>query len=213
MKYEAVIFDCDGVLVDSESISNRYLVEMAQEEGIDIDLSYSLQNFQGHALAHVFQEMEKLKGHPLKANFEEDFRQRTFKAFAEEIEAVDGAHDLIETLDCPMAVASNGPRHKMDITLKGAGLYSFFEGRIFSAYEINSWKPNPELFLYAAQKINANPANTIVIEDSMAGVKAALKGGFKVYALAREHTRNQLEQSEATLIGHLSEIKQIKNLL
>lgn len=206
MNYEAVIFDCDGVLVDSESISNRYLVELAREEGIDIDLQYSLQNFQGHALAHVFQEMEKLKGSALKANFEEDFRQRTFRAFAEEIEAVDGARDLIESLDCPMAVASNGPRNKMDITLKGAGLYSFFEGRIFSAYDIKSWKPNPELFLYAAQKINAKPANTIVIEDSMAGVEAALKGGFKVYALVREHTRNQLAQSDALLIEHLSEI-------
>jgi len=154
MNYEAVIFDCDGVLVDSESISNRYLVELAREEGIDIDLQYSLQNFQGHALAHVFQEMEKLKGSALKANFEEDFRQRTFRAFAEEIEAVDGARDLIESLDCPMAVASN----------------------------------------------------TIVIEDSMAGVEAALKGGFKVYALVREHTRNQLAQSDALLIEHLSEI-------
>lgn len=206
MNYEAVIFDCDGVLVDSESISNRYLVELAQEEGIDIDLHYSLHNFQGHALAHVFQEMEKLKGSALKASFEEDFRQRTFKAFAEEIQAVDGAKDLIKSLNCPTAVASNGPRNKMDITLKAAGLHSYFEGRIFSAYDINSWKPNPKLFLHAAQKINANPANTIIVEDSPAGVEAALKGGFKVYALAREHTRNQLEQSGATLIEHLSEI-------
>lgn len=193
--------------MDSEGPSNAILVELAKEEGIEMDLPYALKHFQGHALSYVFEELEKMKGSALRADFEADFRSRTFAAFEHEIKAIPGALRLIQNLKIPFAVASNGPRHKMDITLKGAGLLPYFEGRIFSAYDIGKWKPDPALFLHVAASLGVVPAETIVVEDSPAGLEAALAGGFQVFALYNAHNEARMRAlGRAHYIRHLDEL-------
>lgn len=189
------------------------MVELAKEEGIAIDLPYALKHFQGHALSYVFEQLETMKGKPLRLNFEEEFRARTFKAFKQGIDAIPGALNLVSKLNLPMAVASNGPRHKMAITLKGAGLHSYFEERIFSAYDIGKWKPDPALFLHAAKSLGVSPSDTIVVEDSPAGLKAALAVGFQTFALYNEHNEERMRAvGAAHFIRHLDELSVYLNL-
>ena len=204
---QAIIFDCDGVLVDSEGPSNAVLVKLAQAEGIQIDLDYALQNFQGHALSYVFEKLEQLKGTPLSTSFEAQFRLQTFASFEKNIPAIPGALKLLQKLNCPIAVASNGPRNKMSLTLKGAGLLAFFEEHIFSAYDIGHWKPEPQLFLHAAQALGVIPEQTIVVEDSPAGLEAAMAGGFQTFALYNRHNEERIKRiAGVKMIRHLDEL-------
>lgn len=212
MSIKAVIFDCDGVLVDSETISNKVLIEMAAEEGLNLDLNYALTNWQGKDLKLVFEDLNRLKGSSIKASFEEDFRERTFSTFRNDIKPIPGALNLLQKLKLPIAVASNGPRSKMAVTLSVTGLASFFKDKIYSAYDIQKWKPEPDLFLHVASRLQVLPENCLVIEDSISGVEAALKGGFQTYALAHDHNRLALQKSNATVISHLEELESVLDL-
>ncbi len=209
MNYSAIIFDCDGILVDSEGLSNNILVEMCNELGISINLNYALTHFQGRAIAHVFKKLEALYQAPLPMNFEEEFRKRTFKAFKEEIKPMPGVLEIVRDLKCPIAVASNGPRNKMELTLKTTLLYPYFKDRIFSAYDIQKWKPDPSLFLYAVQQIGCEPREALVVEDSLAGVNAALNGGFSVVALMNKHNQEAMSASGARTITRLLDLKNL----
>jgi beta-phosphoglucomutase-like phosphatase (HAD superfamily) len=216
---ELVIFDCDGVLVDTEPLTNRLLAACVSEAGWAISTSDSIRMFKGHDLNEIVLEVERRVGRPLP-DLLPTYRARMFEAFAREaIAPIEGAIELLDALDRSHAsaarprrcVASNGPMNKMHASLTSAGLIGRFhhagEPRLYSAYEVGLWKPDPALFLHAARDMASAPASCIVIEDSTSGVVAARRAGMPVVALAGLTPAASLVEAGATLvIEHLREL-------
>ncbi len=211
MKYKCIIFDCDGVLVDSEIISSKVLVELANSIGAHIDIEYADLNFTGKAFEDVFAHIEDLAGRKLPENHERDYRIRTFELFKSELQPIKGIHKLLDEITVPFCVASNGPRDKIILNLGIVDLISRFEGNIFSAYDINRWKPDPALFIHAAEALGFSPDECAVIEDSMSGINAAVDGGFDVFGFANSHNSVQFEQAGATIFFEMDDLLGIIN--
>ena len=206
MKYKCIIFDCDGVLVDSEAISIGTLVEMAKSHGASIDLDYAHQLFLGKSLEFCFNYIADLAQKKLPENFEEEFRKRTFEAFQKELQPIKGIHDLLAKINVPIAVASNGPADKIRLNLTTTHLIDKLEGNIFSAYDINSWKPNPDLYLHAAKIMGFDVKDCVIIEDSPAGVQAALSGGFDVFGFTNHANFDALQQMNIPLFDDMTQL-------
>lgn len=199
MKYKCILFDCDGVLVDTEAISIQVLVEMSATLGLHLEKEYAMEVFTGLSLMACFQFIQNRVGVPLPRDFELRFRKRTFDLFEKELKAIDGIYEVIENLKIPFCVASSGPQNKIALNLKLTGLYDYFNGNIFSCFDIQRWKPDPAIFLHAAKTMGFAPKDCVVIEDSIPGVKAAIAGGFDVYAYANKRTEKQLADLGAKL--------------
>lgn len=212
MKYKCIIFDCDGVLVDSETISNQTMVDFANELGANITLDFALRNFVGKSLKEWMTFLEEKIGKPLPHDFETTFRQRTFKAFEEGIQAIKGVPELLERLDIPFCVASSGPRNKIRLNLEKSGIIHHFEGKIFSCYDINKWKPEPDIFLHAAQEMGFHVNECLVIEDSPSGIRAAKAGGFDVWALLNDHNASKMMEEGVRIFKDMNDLDgMIKN--
>jgi HAD superfamily hydrolase (TIGR01509 family) len=205
-KIKCILFDCDGVLVDSEGIGNQVLLNMAAKYGLKISLNEAYKKFNGRSLKDCFQQIEQLINQPLPENFEIAYRKKSFEAFATQIKPIKGVMKFLNSLTIPYCVASSGPIEKIQLTLKTAGLIDKFENKIFSSYQINSWKPDPGIFLHAAQQMGFSVEECVVIEDSLAGVIAAKRGGFKVFGLANEKNSKELENEGAILFYTFEEL-------
>lgn len=192
-KYKCIIFDCDGVLIDSESIAIKVLVDMANDLGANMDFQESLINLKGKSLNLCMNVISKRINNPLPVHFEQDYRINTFEAFRKGIQPINGIKDIVENLNIPFCVASSGPENKIRLNLEITGLLPFFEGNIFSCYAIQKWKPEPDIFLWAAKSMGFKPNECLVIEDSVSGVKAAKFGGFDVYGYTEHDYNNELE--------------------
>ncbi|MFT6336590.1 MAG: HAD superfamily hydrolase (TIGR01509 family) [Saprospiraceae bacterium] len=211
MKYKCIIFDCDGVLVDSEEISIKILIDMANSLGVEIDMAYADINFTGKSLESVFIHIEKLAGKKFHENHERDYRDRTFKAFKSELKPIQGIHSLLNEISVPYCVASNGPIEKIRLNLSITNLLDKFQNKIFSAYTIKSWKPDPELFLHAANKMGFDPSDCVVIEDSIAGIIAAKKGGFDVFGYAKPSNHEAFEKEGAKVFFEMETLIDLLN--
>ncbi len=209
MKYKCIIFDCDGVLVDSEGISITILVEMANSVGAEIKMKYALENFAGKSLKSVFEYIEKLIEIKLPDSFEKEYRKRTFEAFKTELKPIKGIHNLLDKISIPYCVASSGPTEKIKLNLTIAELIEKFENKIFSSYEFGSWKPNPEIFEYAAERMGFKPNECVVIEDSLVGIIAARKGGFDVFGFTKEENRNVFESEGAKVFFDMEKLYEL----
>ena len=209
MKYKCIIFDCDGVLVDSEAISNQVIVDMANDLGANIDLEYAIKHYAGTSLKFVTDDIERIIGKRIPDNFNAEYRRISFLRFQSDIQPVNGVEEFIQSLDVPICVASNGPLNKMDLNLKLTGLSKYFRGKMFSAYEINSWKPDPKLFLHAAETLGFEPKECAVIEDSLSGIKAAVAGKFDVFGLAHEHQIQSFQDHGAIAFSSMSELPEL----
>ena len=186
MKTQAVIFDCDGTLVDSEPLSALVFAEALAAEGLAITPAEALAAFRGRRMALCIEHAAGLLGRPLSADFEAMLRDRTARAFEERLQVIDGAAALLEALALPFCVASNAPRAKTELSLGLTGLRRHVGDRIFSAYEVGAWKPDPGLFLHAAAALGVAPPHCLVVEDSEAGVTAGIAAGMRVVALMPE---------------------------
>lgn len=206
MKYKCIIFDCDGVLVDSEEISIGTLVSMAKSHGANIEENEAHQLFLGKSLEFCFEYIANLANKELPESFENDFRDRTFEAFAKDLQPTKGIHELLAKVKVPVAVASNGPSDKIRLNLTTTKLIDRFEGAIFSAYDINSWKPNPELYLHAAKTMGFDVKDCVVVEDSPAGVQAALAGGFAVFGFTNHANIDALQQMNIPLFDDMANL-------
>ena len=182
MLIEAVIFDCDGTLVDSELLANEVLVEYATGFGVPITLEEALECYVGGRMADCVKDMERRLGSKLPASFVPELRARTAEVFRQRLQAMEGAAEMLATLRVPCCVASSGPSEKIELSLRLTGLLSRFEGRIFSAYEIGYWKPDPRLLLHAAQAMGVPPERCAVVEDSLPGIRAGLAAGMTTFA-------------------------------
>jgi HAD superfamily hydrolase (TIGR01509 family) len=176
-----VIFDLDGVLVDSEPIANRVLVERLQRAGISLSESEVLRRFVGRTRDQCIALAAEMAGRPLPARFAEDWDAALFEALRKELKPVAGAADMLRRLQVPCCIASNGMLPRMRVALEAAGLLSFFEGRLFSATQVARPKPAPDLFLHAAGAMNVPPAASVVVEDTPIGVKAASAAGMRAF--------------------------------
>jgi len=203
-----IIFDCDGVLVDTESISCGVLAEEARKLGADISNQEAIDTFAGTSMQFVFDFLEKRLDASLPENFESIYRKRTFEEFEKNLQPIPGIHGLINQLNLPFCVASNAPRNKVEFNLKLTNLYSFFEKNIFSAYEVKKWKPDPTLFLTAAKKMGFAPSDCLVVEDSPSGVKAAVAAGMKVLGYAANEKKVEKLNAEGAIV-----IKEMKRVL
>ncbi|MDQ3850126.1 MAG: HAD family hydrolase [Actinomycetota bacterium] len=183
----SVIFDCDGVLVDTELIANRVLAGLLTEAGLPTTVEDSMRDYRGRAMRSNLKIAARRLGRPLPEDIADRYYAEIEEIFARELEPVPGVVEALERIDLPSCVASSGPHHKMEVTLRSAGLWDRFNGRIFSASEVAHGKPAPDLFLHAAQRMGFDPATTAVVEDSVYGIEAARAAGMRALAFAR-HT-------------------------
>ena len=208
-KSELIIFDCDGVLVDSETITNQVLVDYLNEFGAGLSLKEALELFQGGALSDSIEYMNQKHGITLPPEFTSNFRHRMKAAFEKRLKAVPGIVELIDSLiaaNKKICIASNGPIEKMDTTLHITNLKKYFGDSVFSAYQINKWKPEPDLFLYAAEQMNTKPENCTVIEDSPRGIKAAKLAGMKAYGFDVYGKTEELKAEGAVLFTKMTDL-------
>lgn len=204
--FDGVIFDCDGTLVDSETISLRVLVEMISERGLELDHAEAMERFAGGDLPKVFAEIETQLDAPLPADFIDLFRARQIPALAEAVEPIHGAYELLSSLTKPFCVASNAPISKVRLCLETAGLLQLIPtGYLHSAYEVNAWKPQPDVFLKAAKGLGLEPEKCAVVEDSKFGVEAGLRAGMHVFAFDPHHRMGDVD-SRVVTVRKLSEL-------
>ncbi|MWW26109.1 HAD family hydrolase [Algibacter lectus] len=196
-QYKCVIFDCDGVLVDSEPVSIQVLVDIANEYGANIDLAYGMEHFKGSFFDACKRMIFELAQKELPDSLESEYRQRSFEAFKKDMKPVEGVNGVLKNINRPFCVASSGPEDKIELNLGLTGLLPFFENKIFSCYKIQKWKPDPAVFLWAAETMGFKPEECVVIEDSISGVRAAKSGGFDVFGYVAHDYNNQLKD-EAT---------------
>lgn len=185
MRYDLVIFDNDGVLVDSEPISNRLLAAYLTELGHPTSYDESIRDYMGSAMHRIHELVLERTGQRLPVDFDDVFHARVFAAFERELRAVAGVVDVLEKLAAdgvPYCVASSGSHERIRVGHRSTGLARFFdEGRIFSSEDVGRGKPAPDLFLYAAERMGVVPDRCVVVEDSPLGVQAAVAAGMDVY--------------------------------
>lgn len=183
--FELIIFDCDGVLVDTEEIQLGVMAEMVQALGGTLTKQEALKHFRGGKMADHLQLIEaNYLSRPLPADFEPTMRQRWEETFYQKLTPIAGVQTVLETIQLPKCVASNGPLAKMQLTLTITELIGFFNGRLYSAYDIGHWKPDPRLYLHAAVAMGIPPERCAVVEDSAVGVRAAVAAGMTVFGFA-----------------------------
>jgi HAD superfamily hydrolase (TIGR01509 family) len=180
-----VIFDCDGVLVDTEPVANRVLAELLTEHGLPTTTEDSMRRYMGRSMVSTLAISEELLGTPLPLDFAEGYYARLGEEFARELHAVPGIVGALDAIERPTCVASSGPHDKIRLTLGLTGLLERFDGRIFSAQDVERGKPEPDLFLHAARTMDFDPARTVVVEDTVPGVLAGRAAGMRVLAFAR----------------------------
>lgn len=182
MKIDAVIFDCDGTLVDSEGLAVEIVVGLLAEAGVRLSAVELMPRFHGRRFATVIDELcgafSALDAQALTARS----RARTPVVFRQRLKAMPGALDLVSGLGVEKCVASNGPVSKIETSLAVTGLLPHFEGRIVSAFEVEAWKPDPRLIEVAAQRMSVAVDRCLLVEDSLPGVLAGLAAGAQVVA-------------------------------
>jgi HAD superfamily hydrolase (TIGR01509 family) len=182
MKFDLIIFDCDGVLIDSEILSNRAEVELLKSFGIEFELGNYMAQFVGKSTKDVLKTIEASHAVSLPAEFRRLAETQIFTAFKTELQPIPGIFELIDSIDIDTAkcIASSSSLSRLDITLKITGLLDKFSPHIFSAEQVIRGKPAPDLFLFAANKMQVSPDRCIVIEDSPYGVRAGVQAGMTV---------------------------------
>lgn len=207
MKYKCVIFDCDGVLVDSEGITAKVIAEITAELGVAMDEAFILDTFMGKSFNDIMRYLEIQISGRLPDNFEQHYRQKTFAAFQTDLKPIPGIHSVLENLEVPYCVASSGPSSKIRHNLSLTGLIEKFENRIFSCYDIQVWKPQPDIFLHAAKTMGFEPHECAVVEDSPIGVQAALAGGFDVFIYQRHAQETNSVFQNGVVFNQMEELQ------
>ena len=182
MPYELIIFDCDGVLVDSERIAIRIESEGLTALGWTLSQEEVIERFVGRSAAYGHAEIVAKLGIAIAESWSAEFWRRYRAALETEAVAVEGVVEALDQIDTPACVASSSDHDHLRLVLSRTGLYSRFEGRIFSATEVQNGKPAPDLFLHAAASLGVPPSACAVIEDSLPGILAAQAAGMDAYA-------------------------------
>ncbi|MGV9276510.1 HAD family hydrolase [Streptomyces griseosporeus] len=209
MRYELVIFDNDGVLVDSEPISNRHLAAYLTELGHPTTYEESIQDYMGSAMHRIHELVFERTGQRLPEDFDDVFHARVFAAFERELKPVADVEDVLEKLTAdgvPYCVASSGSHERIRVGHRTTGLDRWFdEGRIFSSQDVGRGKPAPDLFLHAAERMGVAPERCVVVEDSPLGVQAAVAAGMDVLGFTAMTPAERL-QGAGQLFGSMADL-------
>lgn len=188
MSFQAVLFDCDGVLVDSEAITCGVLRDMFEEQGWRMTLAECMRRFVGHTVKSQRDVIEANTGVALTDEWLQQFFARRNARLDAQITAIDGIHDAVEHLHAHcqgrIAVASGADRFKVEMMLRKVDLHRFFDGRIFSGHEMPRSKPFPDVYLAAAEHLGVPPQHCLVVEDTTVGITAGVAAGATVWAYA-----------------------------
>lgn len=197
---ELVIFDCDGVLVDSERIALRIQVALGAELGWPLTEDEVIDRFIGRSSGSIQEQIGERLGQETAAIWWERLMELHREEVDRGLSAVDGLPEALDAITLPTCVASSGSHEKMRHTLGRTGLYERFAGRIYSAAEVVHGKPAPDLFLYAAQRMGVDPAACAVVEDSRPGVQAARAAGMRAFGYAGGLTRAERLEGPGTVV-------------
>lgn len=209
-EFDTIIFDCDGTLVDSEPITVKVLIDFVKEFGLELSYEDALPLFVGRDMPAIMAVLESWMNSKLPVTFSEEFRARQASALRKELTVISGAHELLGSLERQFCVASNAPQTKIEINLTTTGLSQFFTSETtFSAYDINVWKPEPDLFLYAADRLKVDASRCVVIEDSQAGIDAGRAAGMQV--IGYSHTPEEAATKEIPFVHCLTELIEVLN--
>ncbi|MGP1718025.1 MAG: HAD family hydrolase [Methylophilus sp.] len=205
-----VIFDCDGVLVDSEPISNRVFMEALNQAGVPITLSELFERYVGLSLEQGLTRINQKYGVLLGNDFLANYKVARDAALAAEIKVIAGVEDVIRQLTLPYCVASNSEASKVEKMLSLTGLLSYFKGRIFSAADLGKPKPAPDVYLKIAAQFGVNPADCLVIEDTTTGISAGVAAGMKVIGYSATTSAQALAAAGAfQVFKTMSEIQEL----
>ncbi len=182
--FDLVIFDCDGVLVDSERLSIRVDAVYLERLGWPMSEAEIIERWVGRSEADMVAEIEHHLGHPIPADVDEEFQRLYRETFDAELAPVDGIREALDVISTLRCVASSGDHDKIRRNLALTGLAGYFGDRIFSAVDVARGKPAPDLFLHAAERLGVEPSRCAVVEDSAYGVDAALAAGMRAFAYA-----------------------------
>jgi HAD superfamily hydrolase (TIGR01509 family) len=209
MSFDLVVLDCDGVLVDSEPITERALSDCFAAHGFAMTPDQAAAVFEkGGSLANEIRAVEVLFKRPVPEEFTATYRSLLYERLAE-VPPIPGVLDALEGLAWPTCVASNGPLEKIQVTLGAIGLWERYRGRVFSAYQIEHPKPAPDLFLTAARALGANPSRCVVVEDSLPGVQAGRAAGMRVCAYVAAASRDEvsaMHEAQAQTFDSMDEL-------
>jgi HAD superfamily hydrolase (TIGR01509 family) len=176
--HRAIIFDFDGVLADSEVLSNSVIAEIVSEFGVPTTIDDAYRTFMGKRLVEVIATIERVIGRKLPDDFADRYQERTFAAFRRGLKPIEGAREFVETWrSVPTCIASSSSPERLALSLEVLNMAALFEGRVFSASNVARGKPHPDIFLHAAEQLGIAPSECIVIEDSVGGVVAARAAG------------------------------------
>ncbi len=205
-QFELIVFDCDGVLADSEMLSAEVLVEAFQDRGVEIDLEHVLQFYLGRSIDTIRADMADRMGLVLSPDFFADWTERLLVRYRAQLQPIPGVLDLLNRLEVPVCVASSSAPKRLLSTLAYIGLDDYFTGRIFSAIQVARGKPAPDIFLHAAKQCRVEPAACLVIEDSLAGLHAARSAGMECWLFTGgshyRHTEYLAGLKVETLVKH-----------
>jgi HAD superfamily hydrolase (TIGR01509 family) len=196
-KFSLVIFDCDGVLVDSELITNRVFAQMLNELGIAMTLEDMFEQFVGRSMPQCLEVVTRLLGKPVPDGFVQNYETRSAVALKAELKAVPGIEAVLAAVGVPYCVASSGTHAKMHTTLGITGLLPQFRGKMYSVTEVAKSKPHPDVFLHAANQQGAAPASCAVVEDTPTGVRAGVAAGMTVFGYCALTPRHRLIEAGA----------------
>jgi HAD superfamily hydrolase (TIGR01509 family) len=208
---ELVIFDCDGVLVDSEPLAVRIDAILFAEFGMTMSEEEIIDRFVGRSPSVTHHAIEAHLGHPLPEDFEARSRAMFDEVYARELEPIDGIEEALDQITARTCVASSSEPDRLDHKLRLTGLYARFAGRIFSAEEVPNGKPAPDLFLHAARQMGVDPGVCAVVEDSQYGVQAARAAGMAAFGYTGSVTPARMLEGPGTTV--FDDMRELPRLL
>jgi len=207
MSLELILFDCDGVLVDSEMISARAFSQVLAQIGIDMSPESVFTKFKGGSMTQSIAYVENILGSTPSIDIEKTYRELSFEMYQAEMQPVDGVEAILKGLTLSKCVASNAPRNKINLNLRITGLNQYFDDSdIFSAYDFEAWKPDPTMFLSAAKYYDIAPENCLVIGDSIADALGAQRAGMPCFAYAPHGDQEGLADAGSRVFSQMSDI-------
>ncbi len=212
MAVKLVIFDCDGVLIDSEVIACRVAAEELSRNGFPITWREMVERYSGIPTAPTYAMIGEAEGRPVPEDLQQLIRRRIRQEVRTSLAPIPGVHGTLEVLEVPVCVASSAGLEYLGIALEKVDLYRFFEPHVFSAEQVERGKPAPDIFLHAAAEMGVAPADCLVIEDSVAGVTAARAAAMRVFGFAGashcgpEHGTALSESGAELVFGEMTEL-------
>ena len=210
MQYKCIIFDCDVVLVESESIAVTVWVEMEKTMGLTISFEKAFNEFKGKSFNNIAKYLSEQAKRNIPYDFEKHFREKTYSAFQAHLEPIKGIHKVLQNITVPYCVASSGPIEKINLNLTKVDLIQFFSADlIFSCYQITKWKPDPAIYLNATKKTGFSPEDCVVIEDSTSGAQVATARGFDVLIYTNEQKKKNFSVKGQIYFDKMEELKNL----